>query len=246
MKERIISGVVLALIIIIIGILNNPYLIGLIIAAINIIALMEFRKIVDFNDEIFYFLSALGFLAIFINPFLIAISAIIATASYVAYYKKEINLIAPSIYPFAPIMMILAIYHYFSIITLFWLIIVVALTDIGAYFSGKYLGHKFFERGFSISSPNKTIEGVIGGVIVASIVGSIAGLAKWDFLTSLTLSIIISITSIFGDLFESYLKRMANIKDSGNIIPGHGGVLDRIDGYLFAATLLFAILQGLK
>jgi phosphatidate cytidylyltransferase len=55
----------------------------------------------------------------------------------------------------------------------------------------------------------------------------------------------VSIASIFGDLFESYLKRKANVKDSGNILPGHGGVLDRIDGYLFGAPLMWAIIQAM-
>jgi phosphatidate cytidylyltransferase len=56
----------------------------------------------------------------------------------------------------------------------------------------------------------------------------------------------VAIAAVFGDLFESYLKRQAGVKDSGNILPGHGGVLDRIDGYLFGAIVMHILLRGLS
>ncbi|HIP62231.1 MAG TPA: CDP-archaeol synthase, partial [Sulfurovum sp.] len=94
-------------------------------------------------------------------------------------------------------------------------------------------------------SPNKTLEGFVGGVIAGTTGGSIIAVSLMDisFLAALVISLLAAKTSIFGDLFESYLKRRAGVKDSGSILPGHGGVLDRIDGYLFAGVVMFVLLQ---
>ena len=127
----------------------------------------------------------------------------------------------------------------FGIFAILWLIIVVAFTDTFAYFSGKYFGkHKF-----SPTSPNKTLEGVAGGIIAGTIFGSVIGLYFNGFVFAFLLSFFVAFFSVFGDLFESYLKRKADVKDSGNILPGHGGVLDRDDGYLFGVIILYI---GLK
>ena len=65
----------------------------------------------------------------------------------------------------------------------------------------------------------------------------------WAFVNSLIISGVVSLSSVFGDLFESYLKREADVKDSGTILPGHGGVLDRTDGYLFGAIVMLVLLR---
>jgi len=116
----------------------------------------------------------------------------------------------------------------------------VALTDVGAYYTGK----KFGKRGFSPTSPNKTLKG-LWSLFFGTLAGAILILIKMDiniFISILT-AFITSIASIFGDLFESYLKREAGVKDSGTILPGHGGVLDRIDGYLFGSVTLYTALN---
>ncbi len=61
---------------------------------------------------------------------------------------------------------------------------------------------------------------------------------------SIVISIVVALASVFGDLFESYLKREAEVKDSGNILPGHGGILDRTDGYLFGGVIMLVILRA--
>ena len=117
--------------------------------------------------------------------------------------------------------------------------------DSGAYFAGKTFGKRKMSPAVS---PNKTIEGLIGGVITAIIVGWIAASAfdiRFDS-TAAMLGIFIAtiIISVLGDLVESMFKRASGIKDSGTIIPGHGGILDRIDS-LTAAFPVFAFLYFL-
>jgi len=157
------------------------------------------------------------------------------------YQKMNFKLLYPFLYPVTPFLFVLALYHDFGMGVLIWLVIVVVCSDTGAYFVGKSIG----KRKFSPISPNKTIEGVIGGIVIASIVGAAYGLNFVGFWLSLFVSFATSVAAIYGDLFESYLKREAGVKDSGNILPGHGGVLDRVDGYLFAVVVMVILLRGL-
>ncbi|KGR33733.1 phosphatidate cytidylyltransferase [Vibrio campbellii] len=114
--------------------------------------------------------------------------------------------------------------------------------DSGAYFAGKSMGKRKMAPHVS---PNKTIEGLIGGIIAALIVGWLfAGWFDIQFTSPVHMVIITLITvviSVLGDLVESMFKRVSGIKDSSNIIPGHGGILDRIDS-LTAAFPVFALL----
>ena len=117
----------------------------------------------------------------------------------------------------------------------------VAFTDTFAYISGKYLG----KTKFSPTSPNKTIEGVAGGILAGTLFGSIAGIYFNGFGYALVVSFLVSFFSVFGDLFESYLKRRAGVKDSGAIFPGHGGILDRLDGYLFGVIIHYVGMKSI-
>lgn len=123
---------------------------------------------------------------------------------------------------------------------------VIWMTDIGAYLIGKYLGkHPFFEY----ISPNKTVEGAVGGLaagiaggfVFCIMINKTTPLDNMAFLLFLTP--FLSIIGQIGDLFESALKRKAKIKDSSQLIPGHGGVLDRFDSALWVIPLLYHILQ---
>nr|WP_321450222.1 phosphatidate cytidylyltransferase [uncultured Carboxylicivirga sp.] len=112
--------------------------------------------------------------------------------------------------------------------------------DTGAYLVGVSIGkHKLFER----ISPKKTWEGFIGGVfftfVAAYVIYRLTGLASLP--VWLGAGVIISFFGTMGDLIESMLKRNVDIKDSGNILPGHGGILDRFDAVLFAAPMVFAL-----
>ena len=117
---------------------------------------------------------------------------------------------------------------------LLWVFIVTWSTDIGAYFAGRSIGGPKLAPAIS---PNKTWAGLIGGMVAA---GLFAG--AWVFSLHLprllfALAPLFAIGAQAGDLFESWLKRRAGVKDSGTILPGHGGVLDRLDGLVVVASL---------
>jgi phosphatidate cytidylyltransferase len=117
---------------------------------------------------------------------------------------------------------------------LLWVFIVTWTTDIGAYFAGRAIGGpKLAPR----VSPNKTIAGLLGGMASAALAGY-----AWTQLTSLSAALfwlapLFALAAQGGDLFESWMKRKAGVKDSGNWLPGHGGALDRLDGLVIVATL---------
>ena len=142
-------------------------------------------------------------------------------------------------------------------IGLLWLLstmILVWLADIGAYFVGKAFGkHKLASQ----ISPGKSIEGAVGGLIVCVIYASICATylpvadtlfgtakAKWGWCFMLLMTAILVLYCIMGDLFESQLKRIAKVKDSSQLLPGHGGFLDRIDALLpvMPIVTLFSII----
>jgi len=125
----------------------------------------------------------------------------------------------------------------------FFLLTVVFAGDTGAFYIGKAMGrHKLYER----VSPNKTWEGAIGGLAGSTLAGSLfirlLGPGHMG-LTVLILMAILSVAAQVGDLCESMLKRHHGVKDSGAILPGHGGILDRIDGLLFAIPVLYVYLS---
>lgn len=117
---------------------------------------------------------------------------------------------------------------------LLWVFIVTWSTDIGAYFAGRSIGGPKLAPAIS---PNKTWAGLFGGMIAASLLGGLwvveLGLPR----RLLLLAPMFAVGAQLGDLFESGLKRRAGVKDSGTILPGHGGVLDRLDGLVVVATL---------
>ena len=112
-------------------------------------------------------------------------------------------------------------------------------TDIGAFFAGRRYGRRPF---FGMISPKKTLEGAIGGLAAGVVAGVLviwfAGL-KAPLILAPLIAVSLSVVAQLGDLLESLLKREAAVKDSGTIIPGHGGVLDRIDSLLIAVTVAF-------
>ena len=124
---------------------------------------------------------------------------------------------------------------------IFIIVTIISLCDIFAYLIGKKFGKS---RIFPKISPNKTIEGYIGGCFCPLFLFSLIFLyLNLNDLNLILYVIIIIVASFFGDLYLSFFKRKLNIKDLGKLFPGHGGVLDRIDSWLFSFPLSFIILQ---
>ncbi|HLR61841.1 MAG TPA: phosphatidate cytidylyltransferase [Lentibacillus sp.] len=124
---------------------------------------------------------------------------------------------------------------------IFYVLVVIWATDTGAYFCGRAFGkHKLWPE----ISPNKTIEGALGGIVLAVVIGMIFHIAfpfPYDMIIVIAVSVLVSIAGQIGDLVESAFKRHYGVKDSGNLLPGHGGILDRLDSLLFALPLLHFI-----
>jgi phosphatidate cytidylyltransferase len=122
---------------------------------------------------------------------------------------------------------------------IYLVLLIVMASDTGAYFSGITLGrHKLYPA----ISPNKSIEGSIGGLLgglAAAFIASYTFFPKLDSVDCLALGLGLGAMSQLGDLFESMVKRACGVKDSGTVIPGHGGILDRLDSLLFAFPLAF-------
>lgn len=124
---------------------------------------------------------------------------------------------------------------------IFWILCIVAAGDTGAFYSGTYLGrHKLCPW----VSPKKTIEGSIGGLasnVVMALLFKMVLLPSLSSLPCIIFALIIGVAGQVGDLFASEFKRAAGIKDSGTLLPGHGGFLDRLDALLFASPLAYLL-----
>ncbi len=132
--------------------------------------------------------------------------------------------------------------HTYEGIIIFMVFILIWANDSFAYLIGKSIGkNKLFER----ISPNKTIEGFIGGVLATMTLSYFIG-NQFDILTPIQWSVIGGLVSIFGvigDLIASQFKRITKVKDTGKIIPGHGGVIDRLDSAIFASPFIYLYLK---
>ena len=243
-KQRVVTGCLMLAFAVVVAFLNNAFLTWLILGVVYLFAFHEAMNLFGVQDTKLYVFAVVLWLMAFIypNPDDLIYLALIVFLSVMAY-TKELNykLLAPFLYPSISMLFLYTLYHDFGMSVLIWLVIVVALTDTGAYFVGKSIG----KTPFSPTSPNKTLEGVIGGVVIATVAGAFYGTFLIPMWLSALIALFTSIASVFGDLYESYLKREADVKDSGNLFPGHGGMLDRLDGYLFGGVIMVILLRGL-
>ncbi len=247
-KSRYITGAILLIVLVLLIWINNNIIVWGVLGVLFILGFKESLTLyaIQENGKIYLFALALWILAFFNDrPIESGLVGCMVLAGYLAYRQTlDPKKILPFIYPTIPFLALYSVYLDFGIEGLAWLILIVVLCDVGAYFGGKAFG----KTQFSPTSPNKTIEGAIIGLAFAVIIGSVVGIwaLNVNFLISIFVSIIVGASGIFGDLYESFLKRRAGLKDSGNIFPGHGGVLDRLDAMLFGAIAMHFLLYFFK
>jgi phosphatidate cytidylyltransferase len=242
-RDRLVTGLALIGLVLFICFMDSMFLTWVFLGILFIVSFYEAMKLLSIDDDSLYiYVGILWILALFYpTPDDLVYLLLVGYLSFMLYRQSvDLKKIYPFIYPTLSYLYILALYKEFGMDALIWLVVVVALSDSGAYFIGK----KFGKTSFCAISPNKTIEGLVGGVVIASIIGSIFGSNFTSLLVAFLISAVVSISSVFGDLYESYLKRVANVKDSGSILPGHGGVLDRVDGFMFGAVIMVILLRG--
>jgi phosphatidate cytidylyltransferase len=169
------------------------------------------------------------------GPDFFALGLIAGAACFAVIVTRRALAGAGILYVGLPVLGLLLIRHqHDGVIWTFWALGLVWLCDIGAYFAGRAIGGAKLAPGIS---PNKTWAGLIGGVAAAALFGALmhiyAGL-PWR----LTLATpVLALLAQSGDLFESWLKRQAGVKDSGSLLPGHGGLMDRLDGLVPVAPM---------
>tara|TARA_B100000963_G_scaffold354328_1_gene370632 strand:+ start:2268 stop:3086 length:819 start_codon:yes stop_codon:yes gene_type:complete len=268
MLKRAITGLIFVMVLIICTFFHPLSLFGLYLFFV-IVGSWEYLNILNLNSEISpnlplgIFNSAIAFLAITSEKILglsnssfiaILLLGIFATPLIELYNKKEhaFSNIAHSLFPILYVALPFGLLIYaneefpnyleeYNAELILGFYFILWSNDTGAYLSGKVFGkHKLFER----ISPNKTWEGSIGGGILAvgiSVLTSFVfnSMLVWQWIV---IGVIISIFGSMGDLAQSMFKRSMSVKDSGKIMPGHGGILDRFDGLLIASPFVFVFL----
>ena len=175
-------------------------------------------------------------------PGIFTIPLIVAFAVVFSSQIKEKRFLATSSVVF--LMLATSAFLDFSVsnplVWLVWLIGVVVLTDVAGYFAGKLFGGPKF---WPSLSPKKTWSGTVAGWVCAGCFGMIMAPVLGVSLSLAVVSVILSFSSQLGDIGESFVKRRTGVKDSSNLIPGHGGVWDRFDGVLGASIVVVPLLQ---
>jgi len=257
--KRLLSGIVYVATLLL-GILSHKYSFLIIVLLLSVICLWEFKRLIYLKNILLYPLLILGMggfyfmkipqgitwsiLAVTIITQLMLLYDLIYIRIIPMFEKKKYlvsifylisSFIFMSLIPFT----VKGIYEPIFILGIF---ILIWVNDTFAYLTGKQIGkHKLYER----ISPKKTIEGFLGGLFF-SVLGSIIvsqfsdALNVWQWVG---FGLIVSFFGTIGDLIQSKFKRQAGVKDSGTIMPGHGGIFDRLDSVLYASPFVFLFLQ---
>lgn len=247
---RVASGVVLAPLFLALVYLEFPYF-HVLVAAIAGVMAWEFTRMDGKSGpkhRTFAIVAAVAAVAAMalVGPWAALIVIVLATLALVladqAGERKGLHVVQfATVYVALPAVSLLYVMAVGGRLSIFWLLAVVWATDIGAYAFGRTFGGPKLAPSIS---PKKTWSGSVGGLGCAVLAS--AGLLLWGYDMALTLSLAasaagLSVVSQAGDLFESALKRRYHVKDSGSLIPGHGGVMDRFDGLWAAAPVAAAL-----
>lgn len=251
LQQRVISAVILVAIVLLATWLGGAWF-RLMVCLVALAVFLEWLGMTqgEIRPVAGPILAAFGLAVLFLlagaGPTLALLAALVlgAAAGVIAETRREgLWILQGFAYAFLPAyaLILLRADNPAGLTAVLFLYAVVWVTDIGAYFVGRQL------RGPKLApaiSPGKTWSGAIGGLALGVLAGMIiASLAGAPTAGPFIAAILLSITAQLGDLYESSLKRRANVKDSSELIPGHGGMMDRIDGLAFAAItlLLFSL-----
>ncbi len=270
MKERLVGALIVFLYTLMLFLVPRPfyYLLIYFLGALSVMELFNLSRLERYQTVALLIFSLLFLLFVYI-PQLIKLLSYFYTSLAISFYSgtflSSLLMLSPflislSLFTYALILdgtvdkdffVVLAFFVYltFGLLSvaglskrlLLLLVSIVWSTDTFAYLVGRYFGRR---KLIPSVSPKKTVEGSIGGSLVGTIISYILAVKLFilpsGFLTLLLLFLLTLISQV-GDLFESSLKRVFGVKDSGNVIPGHGGVLDRIDSTLAVAPVLFIL-----
>jgi phosphatidate cytidylyltransferase len=263
--KRWITALILAPLVLWILVKGSTLLLAVLVSIVAVFAMREYLRIIFANDKrpvsntikiisytvsmaliITACLESWGILVLILAMNLIALSVFVL--SRFAHNPAVFDSIAKQVLGIVYIPVSLSLLIFIKELPggtfwIIWLLIVIFANDTGAFYTGTFFGKRALCPNIS---PNKTIEGSLGGMAVAMGVGFIFCqiFFKDLSLAFLTLpgSFLMAIAGQIGDLFESAMKRSSHVKDSGRILPGHGGMLDRIDGLLLAIPVLYVYL----
>ena len=276
MKQRIITGVIGAILVIIALFTRETFILNLLVGAVLVVAMFESQHATNLvkNNKFIILNCIFAFISAFIPLFGFIPTGLLITAIYIfavvllilanpktmglyqTFYGVGITLITS--FGLSSILYINSLYRskdymYLSSDCLFLLLFVLGgawFSDIGAYFIGsKYGKHKIAP----VISPKKSLEGVLGGIL-STIVCELLIAAFWSLFILddnsyiqygwlILLAALCPLVGLVGDLFYSYIKRTVDLKDFGNIMPGHGGFLDRVDSLIFVAPFVSIMLM---
>jgi phosphatidate cytidylyltransferase len=253
--KRIASAVVLLPLLILIIFKAPFFLIKFLVLIVAILSLREWNELFSLPKAYLWY-SILLYFGLFwqnfpLNLFLFFIFLIFSFSFQLFRFQAEV--FARQFFPFFfglsyvyfSLSCLTGIISDFSREHLFYLLMIVFANDTGAYFAGKTWGKTPF---FASISPRKTWEGFWGGIGLSFLVGYLVNLkfSLFDVRTYFLVTFFVALSGTLGDLLESAVKRSVGKKDSGALIPGHGGILDRIDGLLLAGPIGYLILKILS
>ncbi|NRD78872.1 phosphatidate cytidylyltransferase [Bacillus sp. BRMEA1] len=255
MKQRIITAVVAAALFLPIVFYGSLPVVILtyLMASVGLYELLKMKKMNIFSINGFL---SLGFLWVIIFPEKyeaavnfyyskeeLGIAFILLLLAYTVITKNSFNFEDAAFSIFSVLYVGIGFYSFMEtrdagLVYIFYSLFMIWATDSGAYFIGKAIGRN---KLWPEISPNKTIEGFIGGVVCAVVVAILFAIFSQihaSFVTLMGITAVLSVFGQIGDLVQSAFKRHFNVKDSGTILPGHGGILDRFDSLLFVWPLL--------
>lgn len=258
MKQRILTAII-GIIIVVPIILYGSWPFYVITYFLATVALFELMRMYNREKSIMYLLISSVFLWLLLYPSIdVSIGSFVLTKFDIIVLFAAILLVMTVIskntftFDHASFLLLATIYigtafYYLTVTRLeglnyfLFILFIIWATDTGAYFIGKFYGKR---KLWPSISPNKTIGGAIGGIFLALIVSIVFQLVypfDKSFFSIITITIVISIVGQLGDLVASAIKRHYDVKDSGKIFPGHGGILDRLDSLLFVLLALHII-----